>query len=85
MRADGVRVVVHDTADVAPVRAAHGVSEALASCSSALVVGYVVERHVPAGDGRRQPRERPAVAEIAAPGMPIGAPGTEGPRPTDRS
>lgn len=84
MRANGFRVVVHDTADVAPVRAAHGVGEALASCHTALVGGYVVEGHVPAGDVQRVLRERPAIAGLAAPGMPMGSPGMEGPYPSER-
>jgi hypothetical protein len=43
------------------------------------VGGYVVEGHVPASDVRRLLAERPAVAGLAVPGMPIGSPGMEGP------
>lgn len=84
MRASGFRVVVHDTADVASVRARHGVSGLLAACHTALVGGYVVEGHVPAADVRRLLRERPDVAGLAVPGMPMGAPGMEGPYRSDR-
>lgn len=79
MRARGFDVTVHDTADVTPVKAAHGVTAQLASCHTALVGGYVVEGHVPAGDVQLLLRERPAVAGLAAPGMPMGSPGMEMP------
>ena len=39
--------------------------------------GYTIEGHVPAADIRRLLRERPAIAGIAVPGMPIGSPGME--------
>lgn len=84
MRANGFRVVVHDTADVAPVRAAHGVTGLLASCHTALVGGYVVEGHVPAADVWQLLRERPPLVGVAVPGMPMGAPGMEGPYPAER-
>lgn len=79
MRASGFAVTVHDTADVTPVKAAHGVTEQLASCHTALVGGYVVEGHVPAEDVQRLLREHPAIAGLAAPGMPMGSPGMEMP------
>lgn len=78
MRASGFQVVVHDTADVAPVKARAGVTAALASCHTAFVDGYAIEGHVPAADVRRLLRERPNVAGLAAPGMPNGSPGMEG-------
>lgn len=85
MQAHGFPVEVHDTADLAPVKAAHGVTERLGSCHTALVGGYVVEGHVPVEDVRRLLRERPAVAGLAAPGMPVGSPGMEMPgTPGDR-
>lgn len=79
MRARGFAVTVRDTADVTPVKTANGVTEQLASCHTALVGGYVVEGHVPAEDIQRLLRERPAVAGLAAPGMPAGSPGMEMP------
>lgn len=55
-----------------------GVPDALSSCHTAQVGGYVVEGHVPAADIRRLLRERPRnVAGIAVPGMPVGSPGME--------
>jgi hypothetical protein len=49
------------------------------SCHTALVAGYIVEGHVPAADVARLLKERPAIAGIAVPGMPIGSPGMEVP------
>jgi hypothetical protein len=49
----------------------------LRSCHTALVGGYVVEGHVPADVVQRMLREKPAIAGIAVPGMPIGSPGME--------
>jgi len=49
------------------------------------VDGYLVEGHVPADVIRRLLEERPQVAGVAVPGMPIGSPGMEVPgRPADR-
>lgn len=74
----GFTVTAHDTANVAPIKRRHGVPQALESCHTALVGGYVVEGHVPADVMQRLLRERPAVAGIAVPGMPAGSPGMEG-------
>ncbi len=46
-----------------------------------MIDGYVVEGHVPAEEVRRLLDERPDLAGLAVPGMPIGAPGMEGPNP----
>lgn len=54
-----------------------GVSNDLASCHTAKVGGYTIEGHVPASDIQRLLKEKPAVAGIAVPGMPIGSPGME--------
>ena len=79
IREAGFRVEVRDTPNVEPVKTEHGLPEHLASCHTALVGGYVVEGHVPADVIRRLLRERPEVAGIAVPGMPMGSPGMEGP------
>ena len=54
-----------------------GVTDDLASCHTAKVGGYTVEGHVPAADIQRLLKEKPAIAGIAAPGMPMGSPGME--------
>ena len=79
VEANGFTVKSVDQPDVTPVKREHGVTEALSSCHTALVGGYVIEGHVPAGDVRRLLAERPAgVRGLAAPGMPSGSPGLEG-------
>ena len=65
--------------EVAVVHALPGVGENLQSCHTAVVNGYVVEGHVPAADIHRMLKEKPAIAGIAAPGMPRGSPGMEVP------
>jgi hypothetical protein len=55
-----------------------GVPTQMSSCHTAIIDGYVVEGHVPAEQIRRLLAERPDIAGIAAPGMPIGSPGMEG-------
>ena len=47
------------------------------SCHTAKIGNYVVEGHVPASDIKRLLKEKPAIAGIAAPGMPMGSPGME--------
>jgi hypothetical protein len=78
IREAGFKVEVRDTPDVQPVKTGHGLPGHLASCHTALVGGYVVEGHVPADVIRRLLRERPDVAGIGVPGMPMGSPGMEG-------
>jgi hypothetical protein len=81
----GFRVKVEDLTDLQPIKTRHGVPSALQSCHTALVDGYVVEGHVPADLVDRLLRERPRVAGIAVPGMPVGSPGMEVPgQPAER-
>ena len=54
-----------------------GVTDDLRSCHTAKVNGYTVEGHVPAADIHRLLKEKPAVAGLAVPGMPMGSPGME--------
>jgi len=54
-----------------------GVTADLPSCHTAKIGGYIVEGHVPADDIKRLLKEKPAIAGIAAPGMPMGSPGME--------
>lgn len=79
VRAAGFPVEIVESASVARLKARLGVPQDLAGCHTAEVGGYVVEGHVPAADVQRLLKERPAVAGIAVPGMPIGSPGMEVP------
>jgi hypothetical protein len=81
VQANGFRVDVKDVEDVTPIKQRFGVPEALGSCHTATVGGYVVEGHVPAGDIKRLLREKPSAVGLAVPGMPIGSPGMEQGKP----
>lgn len=48
------------------------------SCHTALVDGYVIEGHVPAGAIRALLDQRPEAAGLALPGMPPDSPGMGG-------
>ena len=77
LRDNGFTVRTTDTEKVDELKATHRIPKQAQSCHTALVSGYVIEGHVPAADVQRLLKERPAVAGIAVPGMPIGSPGME--------
>jgi len=77
MRANGFGVEVIDVQDVTPYRHRAGVPDHLASCHTAIVDGYAIEGHVPAGDIRKLLSERPRVTGLSVPGMVVGSPGME--------
>lgn len=80
MEKAGFRTRIETVADLSWVKTEHGVPALLGSCHTGLVGGYAIEGHVPADDVRRLLQERPTVAGLAVPGMPMGSPGMEGPR-----
>ena len=83
--AAGFRPAVNDVNDLDAVKRRHAIPDALQSCHTAVVDGYLVEGHVPAADIKRLLKERPKVRGIAVGGMPTGSPGMEVPgRPADR-
>ena len=79
MKASGFDVQAMDvsSADVRAVSKAAGLKDDDTSCHTAKVGNYTVEGHVPADDIKRMLKEKPAIAGIAAPGMPQGSPGME--------
>jgi hypothetical protein len=79
LRANGFAVKSQDVANLAPLKARHGVPRTLESCHTAVVDGYVVEGHVPADVIAQLLRTRRDVAGLAVPGMPAGSPGMEVP------
>ncbi|HVM38782.1 MAG TPA: DUF411 domain-containing protein [Sphingomicrobium sp.] len=78
-RRAGFIVAVADTADMMALKAKHGVPDALYSCHTSLVGGYVVEGHVPLAAVKKLLATRPKLKGIAVPGMPVGSPGMEVP------
>jgi hypothetical protein len=79
LQAHGFQVEANDVPDaqLASIGRQAGVTDDLASCHTAKVGNYVVEGHVPAADIQRMLKEKPPIAGIAVPGMPMGSPGME--------
>ena len=77
VRAAGFPVDVIESADVNRLKVRLGVPQALASCHTAEVGGYVLEGHVPAGAIKRLLAEKPQAKGLAVAGMPVGSPGME--------
>ena len=73
----GFQINEISTPDVGAIKQQYRVPENLTSCHTALVDGYVLEGHVPIADIQRLLTERPQIAGITVPGMPIGTPGME--------
>jgi hypothetical protein len=79
LRGNGFTVRTTDMESTGPIQSRHGVPPEVRSCHTAIVNGYVVEGHVPAGEVKRLLKERPRVTGIAVAGMPSGSPGMEMP------
>jgi hypothetical protein len=73
------------TQDMQSVPVRKRVPSHLQTCHTAVVGDYIVEGHVPADVVRQMLKEKPKIAGIAVPGMPIGSPGMEGPNPRSYS
>ena len=68
-------------AELSQIKAEHGVPGPLYGCHTGIIDDYVLEGHVPADVVARLLKERPSVTGLSVPGMPMGAPGMEGPNP----
>ncbi|HUR32988.1 MAG TPA: DUF411 domain-containing protein [Vicinamibacterales bacterium] len=79
MQASGFEVKAINVDDIDKVKRERGVPADAASCHTGIVNGYVVEGHVPADAVLKMLKEKPAIAGIAVPGMPMGSPGMEVP------
>ena len=75
LRRAGFTVTVVSNADMAAYKRGKGVPDALQSCHTISVAGYLVEGHVPVAVVKRLVAERPKLTGIALPGMPAGSPG----------
>lgn len=78
LQANGFEVKTVDIDDLSEIKAASGVPRSIQTCHTAVVEGYVVEGHVPVDALRKLLHDRPKVAGIGVPGMPIGSPGMDG-------
>lgn len=77
MQKQGFLVKDVKTTEMDAVKRRAGVPEALASCHTAEVDGYVIEGHVPAADVKTVLSTRAKISGLTAPGMPSGSPGME--------
>lgn len=83
LEANGFKVKTVAERDMQAVKRRFAVPQRLTSCHTARVGGYVIEGHVPASAIKRLLREKPALAGLAVPGMPLGSPGMEVPGKRD--
>lgn len=77
MAENGFVIETENVFDLRPVKDRFQVPTELQSCHTAIVDGYIIEGHVPAADIERLLEERPEIAGLAVPGMPVGSPGME--------
>ncbi|MCA9938453.1 MAG: hypothetical protein KC418_07420 [Anaerolineales bacterium] len=77
MEDNGYTVQVENADNLAAIKDQYHVPPSLQSCHTAIVDGYIIEGHVPVADVERLLTERPDIAGLAVPGMPIGSPGME--------
>ncbi len=77
LRAAGHTVTIVEGEDMSRIKQEAGVPDALQSCHTAMVDGYVIEGHVPVADVDRLLKERPKAKGLAVGGMPVGSPGME--------
>lgn len=77
IRAAGFTAEVVESPEVNRLKVRLGVPQALASCHTAEINGYVIEGHVPADAIKRLLTEKPQAKGLAVPGMPVGSPGME--------
>ncbi|MDQ6956553.1 MAG: DUF411 domain-containing protein [Mariprofundaceae bacterium] len=77
LRKSGFTVVENKRDNMDAIKSEYGVPEKLSSCHTALIDGYIIEGHVPAADVERLLKERPNIAGLTAPGMPMKSPGMQ--------
>lgn len=77
LEANGFTTKVTDMEDLSGIKKKYGVPAKANSCHTAVVDGYTLEGHVPAAEVKRLLKEKPALAGLAVPGMPVGSPGME--------
>jgi hypothetical protein len=78
LKANGFAVEIKPTDNLAEVNRKAGIPEEDAGCHTAFIAGYAVGGHVPLDVIRKLLDERPPLAGITLPGMPLGSPGMGG-------
>jgi hypothetical protein len=74
----GYTVDAKDSPNMAEIKRDLGVPDALKSCHTGIVNGYIIEGHVSPEEIDRLLAQKPKVAGLAVPGMPMGSPGMDG-------
>jgi len=74
---EGFAVTTEDSsgADLFAFKLDHGIPQAMVSCHTGEIEGYMIEGHVPPADIRRLLAQRLDAIGLAVPGMPYGSPG----------
>ena len=75
LRQNGFDVEVKPSNDLAEISSKAGVPAEYEGCHTTFIEGYVVDGHVPIKAIEKLLKERPAIAGITLPGMPMGSPG----------
>ena len=75
LRQNGFDVEVKPSNDLATISSEAGVPPEYEGCHTAFIDGYVVDGHVPIKAIEKLLKERPKIAGITLPGMPVGSPG----------
>ena len=73
----GFKVKDVKTEDMEALKQKYNVPPELAACHTTIIDGYVMEGHIPVDDIKRFVTEKPELAGLAVPGMPLGSPGME--------
>jgi hypothetical protein len=73
----GFEITDVKTDDMEAIKKQHHIPSDLASCHTAIIDGYVMEGHIPADDIKRFLKQKPNLAGLTVPGMPLGTPGME--------
>jgi hypothetical protein len=79
MKRNGFTVTAHDLPDdkLSETKDTFGIPATLRSCHVALTGPYVFEGHIPVDLVRKVLKEKPKLAGLTVPGMPVGSPGME--------
>jgi hypothetical protein len=78
LRENGFSVTVKPTHDLGQMSRAAGIPDEFQGCHLSQIDGYVVSGHVPVETVNRLLSERPDIAGVTLPGMPMGSPGMSG-------
>lgn len=78
LRENGFTVEVKPTHELLQISQDAGIPESFQGCHTAFLGDYVISGHVPIDVVNRVLEEKPAIAGVTLPGMPLGSPGMGG-------